>query len=176
MLFGVPPLIILMAFAVDHGMNLLMEQKSVLGKMAIPLLVLVSVWQVAWLYRVHPYQYVSFNILAGSKGNIPNLYETEYWFTSSRHMLEALPEIIPPSEDPDPSKWIPVRIAGPLQAGQPFVPKGFRLVTTFGEAAYYLANTTMRTDSFAEGQIVYSIERDGIPIGVIKRLNSTQQP
>jgi hypothetical protein len=170
-LFGLPPLIIFMASAMEFIIEIAKRQSRVIKLAVLAMMGGLISLQALHLYIMHPYQYVSFNRLAGAPETVPNKYETEYWFTSSKHMLEALPDIIMTLDQPiSRSGPIKVRISGPLNAARPFVPEGFMLVDTFAEADFYVSNTTFRSDLLAEGEVVYEIERGGIPIGVIKRL------
>ncbi|MEX0330094.1 MAG: hypothetical protein AB3N64_01610 [Puniceicoccaceae bacterium] len=171
LLFGIPPLVVLMAYAVDQMAELLAERPRMVQGTAGGLLAGCIILQVAGLVRMHPYQYVAFNMFAGDRTTIPNRYETEYWFTSSRHLLEAMPAII--SQEGSairPGQPVKLRIAGPLNAARPFVPDGCVLVDSIEEADYYLSNTTFRTDLLAEGEVVYQINRGGMTLGVVKQL------
>jgi hypothetical protein len=173
MLFGIPPLVILMAHAIDRIAEQIEERPRVVQGTTAGLLAGCVFFQVGILIAMHPYQYVSFNLLAGNPATIPNRYEAEYWFTSSRHLLEAMPEVTGKeglaigNEAP-----VRIRIAGPLNAAYPFVPGGFVLVDSVAEADYFISNTTFRTDLLAEGTEVYQIERGGMTIGVIKELGA----
>lgn len=169
-LFAVPPLIILMAYGADSAFRLIERKSAALRLPALGLGIGLVLFQVHSLYRMHPYQYVSFNILAGHRATIPNRYDTEYWCTSSRHLLEALPDVVESKPSPDnPTK---IRVSGALDAARPFVPKGFVLTDSFEEAAYYVSNTNFRIDAIVDGEVLYQITRGGIPIGVIKKLDS----
>jgi hypothetical protein len=167
MLFAVPPLVIVMAISLDwmHRFLLLKMPKLIwLPGTAFGICVLM---QIQSFVEMHPYPYVSFNLLAGERSTIPNRYESEYWCTSSKHLLEALPTVATPGKAGAP---VNIRISGALDSARAFVPEGFQLVDSFEEADYYLANTYLRSDLYAEGQVVYKIERGGIPIAVIKKL------
>lgn len=170
LLWAVPPLIVLMAY----GFESLSENVRLPPRLRLlPPLALAGLiaWQTVQLARLHPYQYVSFNRLAGPTSTLLDRFEGEYWFTSTRHLLEALPAVAA-AEGFTPSAQSPVtlRISGPLQAAYPFVPTGFRLVDSFAEADFYLSNTTFRADLFAEGRVVHQVQRGGLTIGIIKRL------
>ena len=171
MLFAIPPLVIVMAVGLD-GIFSRAGTGSVAAKrgcvIALAACVLI---QIAALRRMHPYQYVSFNALAGERATIPDRYETEYWCTSSRHLLEAMPEVAGFNGSTGRAvDVVRIRFSGALDSARPFVPEGFSLVDTFEEADYYIANAYLRSDLYAEGEVVYRIERGGIPIGVIKKL------
>jgi hypothetical protein len=169
MLFGIPPLVILMAYAADYMVDIVRVRSRLVEGAAAGLLAGCILLQIVNLVQMHPYQYVAFNKLAGPRATIPNRYEAEYWFTSSRHLLEALPAVTGRGGlGIHKGQSVKVRIAGPLQAARPFLPGGFDLVDSIGEADYFLSNTTFRTDLLAEGEVIHEIERGGMVIGVIK--------
>lgn len=167
MLFAVPPLIVLMACSLDWMHKYLLVKNPKLIWIPGTAFGICVFMQIQSLVEMHPYQYVSFNLLAGDRATIPNRFESEYWCTSSKHLLEALPTLTTPGRANAPVK---IRISGALDSARAFVPDGFQLVDSFEEADYYLANTYLRSDLYAEGQVVYQIERGGIPIAVIKKL------
>jgi hypothetical protein len=169
MLWAVPPLIVLMAGGADLLLDWMRRRSPRMS--LIPVLVLAGLLalQILKLVQLHPYQYVYFNRLAGNPGSIVNLYEGEYWHTSTRHLLEALPKVVSQNSDLSTGEEpVRVRVSGPLDCAYPFVPDGVVLVDSFEDADYYLANTTFRTDLLAEGEVVYEIRRAGIPIARIK--------
>lgn len=127
----------------------------------------------AQLVQMHPYQYVSFNFFAGKPHSVINRYETEYWFTANRYLLNKLPKLVPP---PQPNQPYRVMVAGPRETAQPFIPDGFSLTTNPESAHFFVANTTFRTDQIFHGKTIYQLNRAGIPIGVIKQLQPLPQP
>ena len=167
MLFGIPGLVILMAEALNRGFTTLVTKPQLIRIAGLAGLARAVAWQVGHLVRMHPYQYVSFNLLAGPKPTLPNRFDAEYWCTSTKHLLEALPGVVPGTS---PAQPVNIRVSGALDAARPFVPDGFRLVDSFEEADYYVSNTNFRIDLIVDGEVVYEISRGGIPIGVIKRL------
>ena len=83
--------------------------------------------------------------------------------------MEAIAEIAGESGD---EGIIRIRISGALDSARLFIPDGFEMVDSFDEADYYLANTYLRSDLYADGEVVYAIERGRIPIAVIKKLST----
>lgn len=165
-LFIFPPLCILAAggwlwllecFPLDRAYRV-----GLIVRLLIPGLLLVQAFQLAAL---HPYQYVYHNALAGGPSGSYGHYETEYWFTSTRHGLEWLEENV--GVDPGDG---PVRIfvTGPWQVAEPFLPDGMRLTSDLETADYLLVNTQMLMDQQIEGRHVHVIERMGLPILYIR--------
>lgn len=171
MLWAVPPLIVLMTAGFDWIQEIVRKLSPNLRLLPGIVLGGFIFLQTVHLFLMHPYQYVFFNPLAGERQTIINRYEGEYWFTSTRQLLEALPAVAQEQGlKPSPESPVPVRVSGPLNSAYPFVPAGFVLIDSFNEADFFLSNTTFRTDLLVDGETVYKIERGGIPIGVIKRL------
>lgn len=169
-LFCVPPLIIVMAYGAVSALGQLKSARKDYFLTGTVILFACILSQIVTLYKLHPYQYVYYNVTAGAKATIPNRYDAEYWCTSSKHLLEQLPHLIPL----DPSQPTKVRISGALDSARLFVPSGVVLVNSFEEADYYVSNTNFRIDAIVDGEEIYSITRGGIPIGVIKRLQKTE--
>jgi hypothetical protein len=169
MLWAIPPLMILAGFGYEAVHRLIRSKFPGIHWLPPITISLCLIAQIFQLYRSHPYQYVYFNFLAGERSSVINRYEGEYWFTSTRHLMEVLPCVA--EWNGDPKNPVKVRISGPLNAAYPFIPEGFILVDSFEEAEYYVSNTTFRMDLMAEGEVVYQIDSAGIPIGVIKQLS-----
>jgi len=172
MLWAIPPLFVLAGYGAVRFLDLMGNSGPRLKTAGVVVLTLFVAAEIMNLYRLHPYQYVSFNVLAGNRETVINRYEGEYWFTSNRHMLEAMPDVARSDGlTPDPESPVKLRVSGPLDPVRPFLPEGFQLVDQFADADYYLSNTTFRSDLLAEGEVVYEIKRGGIPIARIKRLD-----
>lgn len=171
MLWAIPPMVIIMATGFHYVSQIIHSRASRLHFAPAIVLIILLLIQALTLHLLHPYQYVFFNRLAGDPATVINRYEGEYWFTSTRHLLESLPETAAElglaSSPRDPHK---VLVAGPMDVSRYYIPDGWSLVSSFAEADFYVSNTTFRTDQLAEGQVAREISRNGIPIGIIKKL------
>jgi hypothetical protein len=120
------------------------------------------------LVKLHPYQYVYYNSLAGGSAKAMQRYEGEYWFTSSKHAIEQLDAYLEKSPELIPTDgYIDVLILGPRQVAEPFLPDGFRLTSDAAEADFLILNTQMRIHERFEGTELFRIERMGVPICIV---------
>lgn len=125
---------------------------------------------VSTLARLHPYQYLYYNSLAGGPQGALNHYETEYWFTSGRESVAKLKAWLEGRGVVPESVPLKVMVSGPWQAIEPYLPEEWTLVGNAGEADVFIGNTQMRSDLLVEGEEIISIERMGLPIVIIKSL------
>lgn len=171
MLWGVPPLMVLAAWGARQ-LGARLEAKYPLSRSGVRLALVLLAGHLAWQNaRLHPYAYVFHNALAGNRATVVDRYEGEYWFTSTRQLLEQLPRLFP---DAQPGRPVRVRVAGPYNSAYRFVPGGFILVDDFSQADLFVSNTTFRTDLLIDGPVLYELHKGGIPIGVIKRIPDNQ--
>jgi hypothetical protein len=120
------------------------------------------------LVKLHPYQYVYYNSLAGGSAKAMQRYEGEYWFTSSKHAIEQLDAYLEKSPEHIPADGtIDVLILGPWQVAEPFLPDGFRLTSDAAAADFLILNTQMRIHERFEGTELFRIERMGVPICIV---------
>lgn len=119
------------------------------------------------LVALHPYQYTYYNSLIGGPAGSYGRYETEYWFTSTKHGLEWLGSYLGAQENPEVKK---VFITGPWQVAEPFLAESMELTGDFRAADFILVNTQMMLDQRIEGETLHVIERMGLPILYIRAL------
>jgi hypothetical protein len=129
------------------------------------------------LVRLHPYQYVYFNSLAGGPTGAYGSYETEYWFTSSKAAVEQLESYVNANPILIPEKR-PVRvfILGPWQVAEPFLSDRFVLTSDASTADFYILNTQMLMHTHFEGKELFRIERMGVPICMVRQRQITFEP
>lgn len=113
--------------------------------------------QVLHLIRLHPYQYVYYNSLVGGAYGSLGMYETEYWFTSTKHGLEQLDRQLPEGR-------ASVYVAGPRQVAEYFLPERFSLANSPSEAEFAIVNSQMMMHTLFDGETIGVIEREGLPI------------
>jgi hypothetical protein len=142
-------------------------QLQLIARIVFGIFLALPLWH---LIQLHPYQYVYFNSLAGGPANAINQYEGEYWFTSSKHAIEKLDAFLSeyPKKKPE-GKTIDIFILGPWQVAEPFLPRGYRLVSKPEEADFLILNTQMRVYEQFEGEDLFSIARMGAPICIVRR-------
>jgi len=124
------------------------------------------------MVRLHPYQYVFYNALVGGPAGSLGVYDTEYWFTSTRYAMEKLGEMIEEgSLEQDEGEELGVWATGPQDVALWYLPDGLRLLPQgSGEAQLFIGNTHLMGHTLVEGRELFRIERVGLPIVVVKDL------
>jgi len=128
--------------------------------------------QSLWMYSFHPYQYVYFNSFAGGPEKARFNYEFEYWFTANREALTSLIEKLESNNDPRIGNGhsISLLVAGPIETVRYFADNRFSFTTDPKQADFYIAGTTLQTHELIQAPVYLTIERNGIPLTVIKEL------
>jgi hypothetical protein len=122
------------------------------------------------LVKLHPYQYVYFNALAGGPAAAIQRYEGEYWYTSSKHAVEQLHDYLIRHPDQLPAgRNTRILILGPWQVAEPFMPNCFELTGDPNRADFLILNTQMQLYRNFEGEELFRIERMGAPICLVLR-------
>lgn len=167
MLYVLPPLVVLLAMSWAGLIERITSFRAkLLCWVGLGVVLLVAI---VTLVRLHPYQYVYYNVLVGGTHGALNRYETEYWFTSGKEALERL-AASPEYKALRASGEVSVMVAGPSDAIDFHVPEGMRIEQDRDKAQFYIGNTQMRTDLLVEGPELFRIERSGLPIVVVKTL------
>ncbi len=90
-LFIIPPLFVLAALSLQYLSGWL--KKPAWKAVFLALLVAPGIY---WGFRLHPYQYIYYNNLAGGVTGAFRRYELDYWVTSYRELTEYLDQYAPP--------------------------------------------------------------------------------
>lgn len=182
-LFVLPPFAVLAgAAAADFFRRF---QTTIPRKILLPGMVLLLLAAVPAMARLHPYETVFFNTLAGPRETLNERFETDYWFSSYREAARWINETQSRSEQP-------LRV---LVAGLNFYSPVFlhhvnsKTVTTMAgigdmtgyplppEYDFYVATARYRQwQNFPGAPIVQRIERDGIVLTVIRAQPQNPQP
>lgn len=120
------------------------------------------------LAALHPYGYVYYNSLTGGLKGAAGRWELDYWSATAREGAEFLNRLVARdgtlAADGPP---IPVAVcAEPLQAAAWLSPR-LRVTTDWTSADFFISTTHMGCDKAMHGTTVLSIERDGVPLGVV---------
>jgi hypothetical protein len=115
--------------------------------------------------RLHPYQYVYYNLLAGN----PNgRFELDYWAISYREAMEYVNSVAPANSN--------IMVVGPGQAADLYARDDVTVLSddapTTERFAYAVITTRYDFDKtlYPGAKVIYVIERDGLVLTVIKRM------
>lgn len=174
--FLVPP------FAAAGGLAFgwLFERASAHGKAGVAALCAVFVAgitvPVVEMVRLHPYQYVSFNVFAGGIQNAQHNFMLDYWGVAFKQAAAELRTRLKASAEQPPKgrRWI-VAICGPQATAQQVL--GPQFETTFNEkqadfamavGAYYC--------EYLKAPIMVNIEREGVVFARVYDLRGSPTP
>jgi hypothetical protein len=88
--FLLPPIFFLPGVALDRIFRVFTKPMFRIG-----LLALVALPSIYALIRLHPYEYVYYNILVNGTGGAVHLYEMDYWSTSLKEAVEDVNRVAP---------------------------------------------------------------------------------
>jgi len=118
--------------------------------------------------QLHPYEYIYYNSFIGGLHGAEGRFETEYWATSYRAAMNYVNTIAPANGK--------IFVAGPSYIAAIYARRDLKIYMDrdMGTQAFDYAIITTRygTDQtdFPNAPIVYIIERDGVPLTVIKKI------
>ncbi len=117
--------------------------------------------------RLHPYQYLYYNQLAGGVPGAFRQYQLDYWCISYREVALYLNQVAPQNARIVPiGPWHLMRFyARPdLQFIDPYT------VSSWQDYDYLVISTRDNQDlNFGQFQTVFSVEREGVPLAVVKK-------
>jgi hypothetical protein len=122
--------------------------------------------QVAGLARLHPYEYVDYNLLAGSLQAVPSRWEKDYWGDSLRAaagMLEAKVA----SEAP-PARRYRVAVCAELLQADAWLSPRFEVTRDWRAADFFLSTTHMGCHRTMQGPIIGEVVREGVVLAVVR--------
>jgi len=120
------------------------------------------------IIRLHPYEYIYYNIFAGGESGAFRRFELDYWGTAYREAASWLNKGTPP----DANIWVD----GPAHLLDLYLRDDLNLYSTYeverAEQYDYVVSTTrydLDLTSFPDAKIVYKVERKGGLLAVIKQ-------
>lgn len=125
------------------------------------------------LIRLHPYQYIYYNELAGGTKQAGESYELDYWGTVYKELAEQfyahLVETKPTFSKPE----VVVNMEHVTWLFTPFLPEETSLPIRVVRSRpdfddYYAASTTWAANQFYAGEAVVEVSRAGVRLGVVK--------
>lgn len=168
--FIIPPLAILAALGLSATWEALHHRPQLRIALAATLALLTSS-TVYTLLKLHPYEYVYYNHLAGSVSVAETRWEGDYWSSSLREAAEILESKIPAGEiDGDGLNHAPYRVAVCAESiqGQAYLDHRFQVTTDWISADFFISSTNMNCDKVLKGKIIGKVERLGATLAVVK--------
>lgn len=175
--FVLPGLAVLAALALDRLQTRLRPWKA-WGVAHAALMALMVLDASAQLVQLHPYEYVAYNRLTGRVSGAYGRWELDYWNDGLREAAHALNALIEREDADHPERRYLVAIcAEPIQ-GMHYLDNRFAATKDWPRADFFLSSTSTRCDRALEGKVVASVDREGVPLVVVKdrrQLNDEQR-
>ncbi|HET9129786.1 MAG TPA: hypothetical protein VFO86_02495, partial [Terriglobia bacterium] len=172
-LFIVPPLICIVAIALNRSLDWLLT-KPVLGQVAFAALAVYFVLQVRIMTMLHPYEYTYFNrLIGGMAGAARNGYESEYWATSYKEGVEKLKKYLLARDGTafDRTEYR-ILVGNADWCATYYFPENFKKVAEASQADIYLTTTRWEGAREHSGPVIVDVQRLGIPFIVAKSMTA----
>jgi hypothetical protein len=164
LLFALPPMFALSSWAIAA---LLRAPRFKLARGALVLLVLLP--GVIGILRLHPYEYIYYNELAGGVRGADQRFELDYWVTGFREAMEYVNGVAPAQAT--------VAVAGSRAAAAYYAREDLEVWPQDDLGApdrlpsFLIATTRWDSDNaWPDAPIVWRLERDGALLAVVKDL------
>ena len=169
-LFTVPPISCLAGAAIAAGLAAARDHR-VLRASATAVVAAACVFQLGLMVRLHPYQYVYYNALAGGLKGADGRYEIDYWGQSYREAALRLTRYVHEGRSGLPAALdYRVAVCGPGHAATYSLPGNFSLVSDPALADFSFSLNRRQCIEPAGGREVARVERMGVTLSVVKDL------
>lgn len=179
-IFVVPPLAALAGIGFDMLLTKLAAMDRRLVGPASVALAAAFVINAVTLVRLHPYEYLFFNPLVSGLEGASRRFDMDYW---SNIMPEAVDRLeaflnIRDRDQSFPRSRYAVGICGDRRSFEEEAKNNPRLVWSgdWEEADFFISSTQMNCDLQLGGETIATIERFGVPIGVVKDRRAIARP
>jgi hypothetical protein len=166
-LFLLPPLAVLTGLGFDElltSFSFWHRRAPALGLVALSI---AFVWTASVLVRLHPYEYLFYNPLVGGLQGADRRYEMDYWVNTMSEAVRGLKAYLDRTAAQSPRVYT-VGVCGERFAFERYADGRLKWTPGWLEADFFIAPTHMDCDRLVEGKTILSIERLGVPIGVVK--------
>lgn len=155
-LFIIPPIFLMAGVALEKIQNI---------KWQTALIVLCLIPNIFGIVKLHPYEYIYYNIFAGDTSA---RFENDYWATSYREAANYVNSVALPNAN--------IWVEGPAQLFSFFAREDLKIYSSGeverAESYEYVVSTTryeLDEKSYPEAEVVYEIKRGDVVLCVIKK-------
>lgn len=170
-LFVVPPLAVLAGIGFDALLSSLSARRMAYA-LAGALAIAVGFGSDTFtLIRLHPYEYLFYNDLVGGLEGAARRNETDYWVNIMPEAVEKLESFIDKSQlgyIAVPWRRYTVGVCGERFSFENEADTRLQWTADWTKADFFIAPTHLDCDGAAAGKVIATIERLGVPIGVVK--------
>jgi hypothetical protein len=165
--FVLPSLAVFSAVGLDRLSARLASRPRVRAALAA-IMVLLALDAAALMWRLHPYEYVAYNRLSGGVAAAYGRWELDYWSDGLRELALKLNALVERADVADPERRYLVAICAEPVQGMHYLDRRFAATKDWPRADFFLTSTSTRCDRALEGEVVATVEREGVPLALIK--------
>ena len=167
-----PPLAALAGIGFDALLTKLETRSRLVAAAALAGITAAFVSNAVTLVRLHPYEYVFFNPLVSGLEGASRRFDMDYRVNVMPEAVASLETFLNQREPstPVPRSRYSVAVCGERQSFENETRENPRLLWAedWDEADFFIAPTQMNCDHSLPGETIATIQRFGVPIGVVK--------
>jgi hypothetical protein len=170
-LFVVPPLTVLAGIGFDALLTSLAARRVAYALAATLALTIGFGSDAVTLVRLHPYEYLFYNDLVGGLAGAARRNETDYWVNIMPEAVDKLESFIDKSQVgyiAVPWRRYTVGVCGERFSFENEADSRLQWTSDWTKAEFFIAPTHLDCDGASAGKVIATIERLGVPIGVVK--------
>jgi len=173
LLFILPPMCAIAAWGLTQFHSWMKQARPRLVVPAGSIFILTLLLTAVQMVRLHPYQYIYYNELAGGTTKAAQRYETDYWGTVYKELAEDFYDHLVATKPAFNKPEVVVNMEHVTYLFAPFLPEQTTLPIRVLRSQpdlddYYAASTTWAADTFYAGRPVVQVQRVGTVLGIIK--------
>ncbi|MBR0956592.1 hypothetical protein [Bradyrhizobium japonicum] len=171
-LFVIPPLAVLAGIGLDRVLAIVEPRRRIVASSGVAVLGAFLMWDASVLFRLHPYENLYYNPLAGGLAGAFRRYDLDYWFNSMPEAVNRLETFVRDTGPLiDPAQVYSVAVCGERVSFEravtlPQLRWDFK--PDWNQSEFFIAPTHMDCDRDLDGKIVSTIERFGVPVAYVK--------
>jgi hypothetical protein len=179
-IFVVPPLAALAGIGFDSLLAKFELKGRLLGASALAGVAGAFVINAVTLVQLHPYEYLFFNPLVSGLEGASRRFDMDYWSNIMPEAVNSLEAFLNQRErnTSTPRARYTVGVCGERESFEKEVKDDPRLVWVdeWEEADFFISSTQMDCDRRMAGETIATIQRFGVPIGVVKDRRTITRP
>jgi hypothetical protein len=169
-IFIVPPLACLAGISFTYILDALGRWKPKATAGALAVLLACLAYQAAVMVRLHPYEYIAYNRLAGGVAQAYRNYETDYWGTATSAAAKWLVQNLA-AGDASPAEPVKVYIAGANEfSAIYYFSDRVEFTPIAGQADYFIGGIRNFSWEQLPGRELFTVARMGVPLAVVKKI------
>jgi hypothetical protein len=175
-LFVVPVFAVLAGIGFDWLMETLQRYLRGLAIAVAGVIAALLTWNAVLLVQLHPYEYLYYNPLVGGLQGAARRYETDYWVNIMPEAVRNLQSYLGKLDQVGGAqRRYTVAVCGERAAFEDEASARLEWVQDWQKAEFFIAPTHMNCDRALDGQVIATISRLGVPIGVVKDRRAIMQ-